>query len=105
MSGRAWRRAVVIAGILLIAGYVAAFGGEYSVMDLRKGRTELVRMQNELDSLKLERVRLAARIDSLKSDTFVLERLAREEFGMIREGDLLYRFVEVDSTDADEGSR
>ena len=106
MSRTGWRRTAIVAGIAAIAGYVAAFGGEYSVVDLRHGRAELVRMQSELDSLRMESARLSARIDSLQSDTFLLERLAREEFGMIREGDLLYRFVEPDSLDEkEEGSR
>lgn len=102
MSRTGWQRTLVIAGIALIAGYVAAFGGEYSVLDLRRGRAELVRMQSELDSLRQESARLSARIDSLQSDSFLLERLAREEFGMIRDGDLLYRFVEPDSAAAKE---
>jgi hypothetical protein len=33
----------------------------------------------------------------LESDDAAIERIARERFGMIREGEILYRFVPVDS--------
>ena len=41
---------------------------------------------------------LRARADSLENDPAAVERLAREQYGMIREGEVLYRFVEEDST-------
>ena len=101
-SGRLWMG--VLAGVLVVSAYVAAFGGEYSVLDMRATRAELRAMEAELDSLRTETARLRARADSLEHDRFVLERLAREEFGMIRDGDLLYRFVEPSDTTEGDGS-
>ena len=82
---------------LAVAAYFAVWGGEYSVGDeLRltrrqaETRERLARTRAEADSLRA----LARR---LESDDATLERLARERFGMIAEGELLYRFVEVDS--------
>jgi cell division protein FtsB len=80
-----------------VAAYFAVWGGEYSVVDevrlnRREGETRerLARTRAEVDSLRS----LAKR---LQSDDATLERIARERFGMIADGELLYRFVEVDS--------
>ena len=88
--------------LLLVAVYYALFGGEYSLFELHAARAALdteratlVEVEDRLDSLQ-------AWADSLERDDATLERLARERFGMIREGETLYRFVATDST-ADRG--
>jgi len=93
---KALQRAV-FPGVLLFAGYCSVYGGEYSWMELREARaaveqeaSELVEMRQEIDSL-------AAWADSLKTDSATLERVARENFGMIRDGETLFRFEPSDS--------
>jgi len=96
---------LLLPGALLLAAYWAVFGGEYSVFEVRRTRearqdeaAELARLQVEVDSLR-------AWADALETDPDALERLARERFGMIREGELLYRFTEpMDSVGQPEES-
>lgn len=88
--------------MLLVAGGVvgvwfAVQGGEYSTVDLLRQRQRHAEVQRELDSLN--RI-----VDSLKgykqrvlTDPKTQERIAREEFGMIRGKELLYRIVAPDS--------
>jgi cell division protein FtsB len=85
---------LVVPAALLLAAYWAVFGGEYSVFEVRRARlardaeaAELERLQREIDSLGV----LA---DSLADDPALLERLARERYGMIKDGEILYRFTE-----------
>ena len=85
---------LVLPGLLLVALYYAVFGGEYSVFELRSTRqaveaekARLVEIRRQIDSLEAWR-------DSLLNDSLTLERLARERFGMIRDGETLYRFAE-----------
>jgi cell division protein FtsB len=54
--------------------------------------------QRELEALRLEVDSLRAWVDSLQSDSATLERLARERFGMVREGEILYRLAEPRAT-------
>ena len=84
----------------LVALAMAAFaleGGEYGTLDLlrlkgqvRRERDAIARLRHEVDSLfRLER--------ALKTDPVVQERVAREVYGMIRPGELLYQLVPADS--------
>ena len=92
-------RRVVVPALLGLALYWAVLGGEYSWFELRETRrtraaeaAELARLEAEIDSLR-------AFADSLESDAAVLERLARERYGMVREGEVLYRFAEPEPPD------
>jgi cell division protein FtsB len=80
-------------GGLLFALYFALEGGEYSVLDLRQLRqeevgesTNVARLQHLVDSLG----RVATAIER---DPRMQERVARERFGMLRDGEFLYRLV------------
>ena len=97
MALRPKGRHLLAAAVLAVALYYAAFGGEYSAVDLlrlkrdRRGAEQaLARTRREVDSLKAQTLKL-------ERDPATIERVARERFGMIREGETLYRFVPVDS--------
>jgi len=80
--------------VLLLAGYYAVFGGEYSVADLNRTRALVEEASLELAELQAEANRQEERVAALETDPRTLERLAREDFGMIRDGEVLYRFAE-----------
>jgi cell division protein FtsB len=87
----------VMPGLLLLALYWAVFGGEYSIFEVGRARRA-----RELEALELEQMRteidsLRAWTSSLEEDLRTLEQLARERFGMIRDGETLYLFAEPDS--------
>ncbi len=105
--GRGWR--LILTALVGLALYYALFGGEYSVFELRRAREDRARAQAELGRLQRENDSLRAWVDSLENDSATLERIARERFGMVRPGEVLYRFAEPDSAQEDttreEGSR
>ena len=80
--------------ILLFAAYYAVFSGEYSWFALREVRMELEQVEEELTRKRQQIDSLLALVDSVESDLSMLERIARERFGMIRDGETLYRFAE-----------
>jgi cell division protein FtsB len=78
--------------------YYAVEGGEYGTMDLlalrkqaRGEREAIARLRLEVDSLVREQQALA-------TDPVVQERVARELYGMIRPGEILYQVVPRDTT-------
>ena len=80
--------------IILGAVFFALQGGEYSTRDLFKQRARKEKLQVSLDSLKRQVDSLRAVKKAIETDPTVQERLAREEFGMVRgDKELLYRFV------------
>ncbi|NIP83461.1 MAG: septum formation initiator family protein [Gemmatimonadetes bacterium] len=86
-------RRLVFPLLLGLAAYYALFGGEYSVFEVRHARAERTQAEAQLAELRQEIEALRARADSLESDPAAMERIAREKFGMIREGEILYRLV------------
>ena len=85
-----------IATVLLgIAGYYAVWAGEYSAFDLRRLAVQQEVESNRLADTRLQVDSLKALVESLESDPAVIEAVARERFGMVKENELLYRFVEV----------
>jgi len=93
---------LVLPGILLLALYYAVFGGEYSYFALKRTRKQVAREQAVLAERRRQIDSLRAWADSLEIDPATLERLARERFGMIREGETLYQFAEPpDSAEQD----
>lgn len=88
-----------VLGAVFLAGaaYFALFGGEYSLLELRRMRAEREREAVRLDEVRAEVQRLDARVDSLEHDSATIERIARERWGLIRPGERLYRFAGPDS--------
>ena len=87
---------LVLPALFLTAAYYAVFGGEYSYVELRRARAEADRQKAELADLRRQVDSLRAWADSLENDPATLERIARERYGMIRDGERLYRFVGPD---------
>jgi len=93
-------RRFLFPALLGLAVYYAFFGGEYSLLELRKARAEIEAQARELETLNRTLDSLRAWADSLQNDSATLERLAREKFGLIREGEVLYRMATpADSAD------
>ncbi|NGP88650.1 FtsB family cell division protein [Fodinibius halophilus] len=90
-----WRKSflvIILGGFLLIW---FTFIDTYSIWT----RIELNQRKNELqqkkETLKKETVVLKKKIKDLKTDPFLLERIAREEYGMKREGEYIYKIKEI----------
>ena len=99
--GRVRIRRFLLPTLLGLAAYYAVFGGEYSLLELRRARAEIEIRERELVSLNKTLDSLRAWVDSLQNDSATLERLAREQFGMIREGEVLYRLAEPPDSASD----
>lgn len=85
-----------VIGTVLLAGatYFALFGGEYSMLELARIRGERAREAERLEAVNADVERLDARADSLANDAATIERVAREKWGLIKDGERLYRFDE-----------
>lgn len=81
-----------LAGALVLVS-VAVFAGEYSTIDWLNVRTQLADQREAVTELRAELDSLARIARALETDPAAQERAAREGFGMIRDGEILYRIV------------
>ena len=76
----------------------AVQGGEWGTLDLVKQQYRLARIKHEVDSLRHEVDSLKKYQQLLLTDPITQEKVAREEFGMVRGNkEILYRFTEPES--------
>lgn len=81
-----------LAGALVLT-WVAVFGGEYSTFDWLTLRREVAGERQAVRDLRAALDSLGRLAQALETDPLAQERAAREQFGMIRNGELLYRLV------------
>ena len=81
--------------LILGALFFAVQGGEYSTRDLFVLQSKTRRLTHEVDSLQRQVDSLGRFLKLVKTDSATQERIAREEFGMVRgDKEILYRFGE-----------
>ncbi|MGK7370011.1 MAG: FtsB family cell division protein [Candidatus Halalkalibacterium sp. M3_1C_030] len=86
-----WRKSFLI---LILGGFVFiwfAFIDTYSLWtryDLSQRKDDL---KQKTEQLEAETARLKQQIKDLKNDPALLERIAREEYGMKKEGETIYK--------------
>lgn len=91
-----WRKSFLI---LILGGFVViwfTFIDTYSIWT----RIELQERKEELkakkENLQTETLILKQKLQDLESDPFLFERIAREEYGMKKEGETVYKIKEVE---------
>ena len=89
---------VTLAVAIIAALMFAVQGGEYGTTDLIGQRGALAREKAVVDSLEKRVAELEALKTAIERDPVAQERIAREEFGMVKPGEVLYRFTEPADT-------
>ena len=86
---------LVIAAVVVAVLVFAVQGGEYGTTDLFRQRLRRQALLSRIDSLQRVVDSLNRQKRAIATDPAVQERIAREEFGMVRgDKEMLYRFAE-----------
>jgi len=86
-----WRKPLRWAFLVLLAGGVAlAVFGEGGWLDSRASRQELAARQAELEEQYARVMALRREVERLKTDPAAIERIAREQLGFIRPGEIVF---------------
>ena len=94
---------LVIAAVVVAVLVFAVQGGEYGTTDLFKQRLRRQALLTRIDSLQRVVDSLNRQKRAIATDPAVQERIAREEFGMVRgDKEMLYRFAETGTRRGDE---
>lgn len=65
--------------------------GTHGVLAMRRSQKEAAAVQREIQQLNDENQKLQNRVQSLKSDPATIERIAREEMGLARPGEYIFK--------------
>ena len=87
------RTSVAAVGGGALLAWVVVFSGEYSTFDWLTLRRQLHGERRAVQDLRGSLDSLSRLAHDLETDPVAQERAAREQFGMIRDGELLYRLV------------
>lgn len=86
--------------VLVLAALFAWHGGIFSTAGYRALQTQAAARELRVERLKKEVDSLKAFADSLEKDPAVQERVARENFGMLRPGEMSFTIVPAPTRDS-----
>lgn len=73
--------------------FVNAFFGRNGIFPLFQDQEKLENLKNEVIELELSNENLQKKIFSLKNDFKVVEKIARENLGLVKSGDTVFEFI------------
>jgi cell division protein FtsB len=85
------RNAPTILILLLLTLLVHDVFGAHGFLAMRRTRKEIDRLRQEIRQVNEENRALAEQVKALKSDPRIIERIAREEMGLARPGELIFK--------------
>lgn len=80
----------LLSGVLTIVFLISFFFSKEGISELQQSRQRVAVLQQEIDRLRAENQQLAEQINNLRKSTFAVEKIAREDLGMAREGEIVY---------------
>jgi cell division protein FtsB len=89
---------LIPAGVIIFILFFTVFGerGLLRIYHLSKEKQEI---QKNLDFFKSENEKLKREIEALRSDRRYLESIARRDFGLVRQNEIIYQFPKQDKKD------
>jgi cell division protein FtsB len=89
---RRWAGPIFV--LVLFAGGAHVIFGDHGFLAKHRLNKEVETIQPEIQNLNLDNQRLSGQIRDLKSDPRLIERIAREEMGLARPGELVFKLPE-----------
>jgi cell division protein FtsB len=79
----------LVAGLVLLI--LQDVLGTHGVIAMRRSMRQSATIQKEIEQLNRENQKLQNRVQSLKSDPAAIERIAREDMGLARPGEYIFK--------------
>ena len=83
---------MLVVGLAALIVSIAAVTGDRGYLDVKGQRARLSKLRAEVASLERENAILLAEVRALRTDPFVIERIAREKLGYARPGEIVFEF-------------
>lgn len=90
-DSRATLRALMLLGAVLALVFgLSVFFSNRGIADLQQARKRVADLHADIDRLRADNARLRGEIESVKKSTYAVERIAREDLGMSKKGEVVY---------------
>lgn len=92
-----WRRLGLRYGLGVLSLFVFMNGlfGQNGYVAMRRARADAERLKQEIHQLNEENQNLSGEVRALKTDPAAVEKVAREEMGLARPGELVFRLPDA----------
>ena len=87
-----WRRHLKeILGIALLALGIHDVFGAHGYLAMRRSEKQMEQLRGEIERLNQENQSLAEHVNALKTDPEAIEKIAREEMGLAKPGEMIFK--------------
>ena len=81
---------VLLASVLTVVFFISFVFSDRGLPELQHARTQVAALRAEITRLEAENTRLRGEIESVKKSSYAIERIAREDLGMSKKGEIVY---------------
>jgi cell division protein FtsL len=78
-------------GLLMLVMIVHDVFGTHGFLAMRRTQSEITKVKADLDQLSKENAELAQEVKDLNSDPRLIEKIARDDLGLARPGEIIIR--------------
>jgi cell division protein FtsB len=87
-----WRRHLrKILGIAILAMAIHDVFGPHGFIAMRRTQHEITQLTAQIHQLNAENESLSGEVDALKTDPRLIERIAREDMGLAKPGEVIFK--------------
>jgi cell division protein FtsB len=81
--------------LLLAAGFalllISDVFGTHGVLAMRRSQKQATEIEKKIDQLNTENAQLEGKVKALKTDPEAIEKIAREEMGLAKQGEYIFK--------------
>lgn len=81
---------VLLAGVLFVVFAISFVFSDRGLPELQHARAHVATLRADIAKVEAQNARLRAEIESVKQSSYAVERIAREDLGMSRNGETVY---------------
>lgn len=84
------RVVVLLSGVLTVVFLVSFFFSDRGIAELQHARTRVTDLKTDIARIEGDNARLRGEIESVRRSSYAVERIAREDLGMSKRGEVVY---------------
>jgi cell division protein FtsB len=99
------RHARAILGLALLLLAIHDLFGSHGLIAMRRTQKEIEQLHGEIDRLNKENGQLSHQVQALRTDPKAVERIAREEMGLARPGEMIFKLPDEPESSGDTAKK